>query len=106
MNINQFLLQTYLMSVALNLCQDNTSDPFGKRLARAALSSIPITIAIDTSGIVNMVANKFNINNIQQPENTMHAVQNVITNTTQKYNQQKQVIAYYSRPEDNYKNSI
>lgn len=104
---NQLTMYAFLMNTAYNVWVDESSDPFVKKLSRAALNSIPMTLALDTKEIVGCVAKKMGINDIKQPETTFNSMATVLTNSTktlEEYAQKRNMPAYYSKPEDFYKN--
>lgn len=107
MNANQMAVCAFLMNTAYNMCTDESNDPFMTKLTRSALNSIPATLAIDTRNIVKFAANKLNINNIQQPETSVQSWQKTMmqsTKTLEDYVKEKNMPAYYSKPEVMYKN--
>lgn len=104
---NQLAVYAFLMNTAYNMWTDNSDDPFMKKLARSALNSIPATIAVDTRDIVGYAAKKLNVNNVTQPETSVQSMQQVIAGSThslEDYVKARNMPAYYSRPEDMYKN--
>lgn len=104
---NQLAVYAFLMNTAYNMWADNSDDPFMKKLARASLNSIPATIAIDTREIVGYAAKKLNVGNVKQPDTSIQSMQRTITGSTmnlEEYVKARNMPAYYSRPEDMYKN--
>lgn len=107
MGNNQMVMYAFAANMAYNLLTDNSDDSWMKRLGRATLSSIPMTLSIDTRGIVNYAADRFNIDNVQQPPTTMHSIQLVLEGSTEalhKYIEENNMAAYYSKEESLYKN--
>lgn len=106
-NQNQLTAYAFLMNTAYNMWTDESNDSFIQKLGRAALNSVPITLAIDTKDIVNFAANKMGLNNISQPKTTYHSMKNVISGsakTLEQYVQDRNMPAYYSKLETLYKN--
>lgn len=99
--MNKFLLQTYAMAVLFNYWTDKSEDPFGKRVARAALNAVPMSLVIDTSSIIENFARKFEVGEIHQPANTFDSMRNVVSGITQQLNGNFKVVA--SHEEDTYK---
>lgn len=106
-NQNQLALYAFLFNTVYNMWNDDSTDTFTKKLGRAALNSVPISLAIDTQEIVECVAKKINVNNIKQPMTSFHSIKNVLDGsrkTVEEYVKEKNMAAYYSIPEDAYKN--
>lgn len=107
MNKNQFALYAFLANTVFNLLTDNSDDKLWKRIGKAALNSIPMSLEIDTKEVVDYAAKRYDLGNIQQPSNSIQSVQRIVGGSSkalQDYVNEKNLPAYYSSPETAYKN--
>lgn len=107
MTNNQFAVYAFLMNTAYNLICDKSEEPWLKRLGKAALNSIPMSIAIDTKSIVNYAADRCKIKEVNQPRTSLESLQKVLggsSSAIQAYVEDNNMPAYYSKPENSYKN--
>lgn len=104
---NQMAVYAFLMNTAYNMWTDESTEPFIKKLGKAALNSIPLTLAFDTKELVQYAAKKMDIKNVKQPATSFHSMNNVVYNTAktlEEFVKQKNMPAYYSKPGEEYKN--
>ena len=90
-------VQQFIISTLTNAFQDNSNRSVSEKLARAAITSIPESININTSDMYNKVANQYpslELSKTNQPKDVLDmsrlATQNVIDNDTQL-----RTVAYY-----------
>ena len=90
-------VQQFIISTLTNAFQDNSNRSVSEKLARAAITSIPESININTSDVYNRVANQYpslELSKTNQPKDVLDmsriATQNVIDNDTQL-----RTVAYY-----------
>jgi len=104
---NQMAVYAFLMNTAYNMWMDESNEPFVKKLGKAALNSVPITLALDTKDLVKYAAKKMGIDDVKQPATSFHSMNNVVYNTAkslEEFVEQKNMPAYYSKPGEEYKN--
>lgn len=103
---NKMVLYAFAMNTAYNLWSDNSNDPFITKLGRAALSSIPLSLTLDTKDIVQCAANKMNIE-VHQPSTTYQSMKIILDGSVENLNnyaKENKMPAYYVREEDRFKN--
>lgn len=61
MTNNQDLAQAYLCNVVATAITDKTNDPVGTKILKAAVSSIPKQVTVDTTSFTNAVINNTNL---------------------------------------------
>lgn len=90
-------VQQFIISTLTNAFQDNSNRSVSEKLARAAITSIPESININTADAYNKVANRYpslELNNTTQPKDVLDmsriATENVINNDTHL-----RTVAYY-----------
>jgi hypothetical protein len=90
-------VQQFIISTLTNAFQDNSNRSVSEKLARAAITSIPESININTADVYNRVANQYpslELSKTNQPKDVLDmsrmATQNVIDNDTQL-----RTVAYY-----------
>jgi activator of HSP90 ATPase len=90
-------VQQFIISTLTNAFQDNSNRSVSEKLARAAITSIPESININTADVYNKVANQYpslELSKTNQPKDVLDmsrmATQNVIDNDTQL-----RTVAYY-----------
>lgn len=102
---NRFLIQTYLMAAVFNYWTDHSEDPVSKKITRAALNAIPMSLVVDTTGVVNELAKKFDVEDIHQPASTFSSIRDVVTGVAQQMSKKDekplQVVAFHEK--DTYK---
>lgn len=104
---NQMAVYAFLMNTAYNMWMDTSNEDFMKKLGRAALNSVPITLALDTRDLVNYAAKKMGVKEVQQPKTSLHSMNNTVYNVTktlEEFVAQRNMPAYYSKPGEEYKN--
>ena len=107
MNQNQMAVCAFALNTVYNYIGDESNDPFITKIGRAALSSIPTTLMLDTSDVVKYAAKKLDIDNVTQPENSYYSLRDVLTNTRnalEEFVASNNMVAYYTREKDLYKN--
>ena len=106
---NQMLVQTFLISTVLNAFADKSPQrTIPEKVARAALLSIPVTLTLDTTGIIDAVAEKFpglGLSNCEaaRPQTPVEMAGKV---SEQVASNSKILIATFTRPEDQWKNPV
>jgi len=100
------LVQTFLISTIVNAFADrDESRTWPQKVARAALVSVPTTIVVNTDRVVENVAERFPslgiCENTIRPRNIVDMVEKVEEKVNMTRNR---VVAFYSRPEDHWKN--
>lgn len=106
-NQNQLAVYAFLMNTAYNMWMDESNEPFVKKLGKAALNSVPITLAIDTKELVKYAAKKMGVNEVKQPATSFHSMTNVVHSTAktlEEFVEQRNMPAYYSKSGEEYKN--
>ena len=90
-------VQQFIISTLTNVFQDNSDRSVSEKLARAAITSIPESININTKDVYNRVATqypKLELTQYNQPKDVLDmsriATQNVINNDTKL-----RTVAYY-----------
>jgi hypothetical protein len=90
-------VQQFIISTLTNAFQDNSNRSVSEKLARAAITSIPESININTADVYNRVSNQYpslELSKTNQPKDVLDmsriATQNVIDNDTQL-----RTVAYY-----------
>ena len=90
-------VQQFIISTLTNVFQDNSNRSVSEKLARAAITSIPESININTKDVYNRVANqypKLELSQYNQQKDVLDmsriATQNVINNDTKL-----RTVAYY-----------
>jgi uncharacterized protein (UPF0261 family) len=90
-------VQQFIISTLTNVFQDNSSRSIPEKFARAAITSVPKTIEVNTTDMYNQISNRYpslELQNTNQPvdvlEMSQRATENVINNDTKL-----RTIAYY-----------
>ena len=104
--MNQDLIQTFLLSMVLNTFADKDEKrTWPEKVARAALVSVPATIVINTSQAINSVGDKFPNLDINEQTPRPKTVQDLAAQVEEKASEARlRLAAYYTRPEDQWKN--
>lgn len=104
--LTQDFVRTFLLSTIVNAFADQ--DPqrsWPEKVARAALISVPVTVAVDTTKAISKVAGRFPSLGIDNQTKRPSSPQDLATQVQEKVQQTRlRIIASYTRPEDQWKN--
>lgn len=104
----QDFVQTFLLSTIVNTFADqDPSRSWPEKVVRAALISVPVTVAVDTTRAIAKVANRFPNLGINDQTQRPSSEQALALQVSEKVQQtQLRIIASYTRPEDQWKNPM
>ena len=100
------LVQTFLISTIVNAFADrDESRSWPQKVARAALISVPTTIVVNTDKVVEKVAERFPTLGVCEDAVRPKTIVDLAEKVEEKVSMTKdRVVAFYSRPEDRWKN--